>query len=189
MGYQFLRRLGFSPSFNLYHRAQRKALTKGLWAETKLALFDKVAAQKQGGNPLFARRLLDAVSSLPERPSPLTQSLFLDGVIQEGQTMPSDDPELTKGQNDALSKCLGNDITFLMGAPGTGKTRVISKVVSKLLEQNETVLFCCNTRAALDHAGELVFLARSPVSLRLTQERWSDVKFKETREHAAGSTA
>ena len=154
MGYQFLRRLGFSPSSNLYHRAQRKALNKGLWAETKLALFDEAAAQKQGGNPLFARRLLDAVSSLPERPSPLTQSLFLDGVIQEGQTMPSDEPELTKGQNDALSKCLGNDITFLMGAPGTGKTRVISKVVSKLLEQNETVLFCCNTRAALDHAGE-----------------------------------
>ncbi len=42
---------------------------------------------------------------------------------------------------------------------------------------------------ALDYAGELVFLARSPVSLRLTQERWSDVRFKETREHAAGSTA
>ena len=123
IGYRFLKRLGFAPSSNLYHRAQRKALNKGIWAETKLALFDEAAAQKQGGNPLFARRLLDAVSRLPERPSPLTQSLFLDGVIQEGaNNTPSDDPELTKGQNDALSKCLGNDITFLMGAAsGTGK--------------------------------------------------------------------
>ena len=40
---------------------------------------------------------------------------------------------------------------------------------------------------ALDHAGELVFLARSAVSLRLTQERWSNLAFKETREHAVGS--
>ena len=58
-GYRFLKRLGFSPSSNLYHRAQRKALNKGIWAETKLALFDEAAAQKQGGNPLFAKRLLD----------------------------------------------------------------------------------------------------------------------------------
>ena len=154
MGYHFLKRLGFSPSSNLYHRAQRKALNKGLWAGTKLALFDEAAAQRQGGNPLFARRLLDAVSGLPETPSPLTQSLFLDGVIKEGSITPSDDPELTKGQNDALSKCLGNDITFLMGSASTGKTRITTKVVSKLLEQNKTVLFCCNTRAALDHASE-----------------------------------
>jgi len=152
-GYRFLKRLGFSPSSNLFYRAQRKGLNKGIWAETKLALFDEAAAQKQGGSPLFARRLLDAVSRLPERPSPLTRSLFLDGVITEGQTTPSDDPELTKGQNDALSKCLGNDITFLMGAPGTGKTRVTAKTVSKLLEQNESVLFCCSTRAALEHAA------------------------------------
>jgi len=164
-GYRFLKRLGFTPSSNLYHRAQRKALNKGIWAETKLALFDEVAAQKQGGNPLFARRLLDAVSSLSETPSTLTQHLFLDGMIKEGQTIPNQDPELTKGQNDALSKCLGNDITFLMGAPGTGKTRVISKAVSKLLEQNESVLFCCNTRAALDHAGEHLDSGNSSLTL------------------------
>ena len=164
-GYRFLRRLGFTPSSNLYQRAQRKALNKGIWAETKLALFDEVAAQKQGGNPLFARRLLDAVSSLSETPSTLTQHLFLDGMIKEGQTIPNQDPELTKGQNDALSKCLGNDITFLMGAPGTGKTRVISKAVSKLLEQNESVLFCCNTRAALDHAGEHLDSGNSSLTL------------------------
>ncbi|MDC1096921.1 AAA family ATPase [Gammaproteobacteria bacterium] len=163
--YRFLKRLGFSPSSNLYHRAQRKALNKGLWGETKLALFDEAAAQKQGGNPLFARRLLDAVSSLPETPLLLTESLFLDGMIKEGQTTPSHDPELTKGQNNALSKCLGNDITFLMGAASTGKTRITGKAVSKLLEQNETVLFCCNTRAALDHASERLDSSNASLTL------------------------
>jgi peptide chain release factor 3 len=38
---------------------------------------------------------------------------------------------------------------------------------------------------AEDHAGELVFLAPSTVSLSLTQERWPGVEFRATREHSA----
>ena len=41
---------------------------------------------------------------------------------------------------------------------------------------------------ACDHAGQLVFLARSSVSLNLTRQRWPEVKFSSTREHAAYST-
>lgn len=37
---------------------------------------------------------------------------------------------------------------------------------------------------AKDHAGELVFLAPSNVSLNLTRERWPAVGFRATREHA-----
>jgi peptide chain release factor 3 len=36
---------------------------------------------------------------------------------------------------------------------------------------------------AIDHAGELVYLAPSTVNLSLTQERWPDVEFLATREH------
>ena len=36
---------------------------------------------------------------------------------------------------------------------------------------------------AEDHAGELVYLAPSTVSLNLTRERWPDIEFHETREH------
>jgi peptide chain release factor 3 len=38
---------------------------------------------------------------------------------------------------------------------------------------------------ARDHAGELVFLAPSFVSLNLTQERWPKLEFRATREHSA----
>ena len=38
---------------------------------------------------------------------------------------------------------------------------------------------------ALDHAGELVYLAPSRVNLSLTLERWPGVEFRETREHLA----
>ena len=37
---------------------------------------------------------------------------------------------------------------------------------------------------ALDAAGELVYLAPTRVNLQLTQERWPDVRFAATREHA-----
>jgi peptide chain release factor 3 len=38
---------------------------------------------------------------------------------------------------------------------------------------------------ALDAAGELVYLAPTRVNLQLAQERWPDVRFSATREHAA----
>jgi peptide chain release factor 3 len=37
---------------------------------------------------------------------------------------------------------------------------------------------------ALDHSGALVYLAPSRVNLQLTQERWPDITFHETREYA-----
>jgi peptide chain release factor 3 len=40
---------------------------------------------------------------------------------------------------------------------------------------------------ALDHSGALVYLAPTRVNLQLTQERWPDVTFRETREHLASA--
>jgi peptide chain release factor 3 len=38
---------------------------------------------------------------------------------------------------------------------------------------------------AVDHSGALVYLAPSRVNLQLTMERWPDIAFHETREHAS----
>ncbi len=40
---------------------------------------------------------------------------------------------------------------------------------------------------ALDHAGSLVYLAPTRVNLSLTLERWPDLDFRKTREHAANA--
>ncbi|HET8882840.1 MAG TPA: EF-Tu/IF-2/RF-3 family GTPase, partial [Solimonas sp.] len=40
-----------------------------------------------------------------------------------------------------------------------------------------------DTRLAFDHYGQLVYLASSSVNLSMTQERFPDVRFLETREH------
>jgi peptide chain release factor 3 len=38
---------------------------------------------------------------------------------------------------------------------------------------------------ALDHGGELVYLAPTRVNLGLTEERWPDIEFRNTRENLA----
>ena len=38
---------------------------------------------------------------------------------------------------------------------------------------------------ALDHAGELVYLAPTRVNLGLTEERWPEIDFLKTRENLA----
>jgi peptide chain release factor 3 len=40
---------------------------------------------------------------------------------------------------------------------------------------------------AVDHAGELVYLAPTRINLSLTVERWPDLAFRETREHLAAA--
>ena len=40
------------------------------------------------------------------------------------------------------------------------------------------------TNLSLDAAGQLVYLAPTRVNLQLTQERWPDLTFAATREHA-----
>lgn len=39
------------------------------------------------------------------------------------------------------------------------------------------------TNLALDHAGDLVYIAPTRVNLDMTQERWPDIRFLATREH------
>ena len=39
------------------------------------------------------------------------------------------------------------------------------------------------TNLALDHAGDLAYVAPSRVNLTMTQERWPDIEFLATREH------
>jgi peptide chain release factor 3 len=36
---------------------------------------------------------------------------------------------------------------------------------------------------ALDHGESLVYIAPTKVNLSLTEERWPDIQFRETREH------
>ncbi|MES0328280.1 MAG: peptide chain release factor 3, partial [Gammaproteobacteria bacterium] len=40
-----------------------------------------------------------------------------------------------------------------------------------------------STNLALDHAGDLAYIASSSVNLDMTMEKWPEIKFLSTREH------
>ena len=51
-------------------------------------------------------------------------------------------------------------------------------------EEIQQNMDCFAMNLALDGAGQLVYLAPSRVNLQITQERWPDLEFAATREHA-----
>ncbi len=57
---------------------------------------------------------------------------------------------LNESQNRALGLALANEVTYLWGPPGTGKTRVLGILIKELFDRNKRVLICSNTNQAVD---------------------------------------
>ena len=51
-----------------------------------------------------------------------------------------------------LEQCIGSEVTFLWGPPGTGKTFTIAALVASLTAMEETVLVTSHTHAAVEQA-------------------------------------
>jgi hypothetical protein len=51
-----------------------------------------------------------------------------------------------------LNRCIGSEVTFVWGPPGTGKTFTIAALVASLAELTETVLVTSHTHAAVEQA-------------------------------------
>lgn len=55
-----------------------------------------------------------------------------------------------ESQIDAIQKALNNNITFIWGPPGTGKTATIGYIIANFLRLGQRVLFVSNTNRAVD---------------------------------------
>lgn len=60
--------------------------------------------------------------------------------------------ELNQEQREAVTRSLGQEITFIWGPPGTGKTRTVGNLVRLLADRGERVLVTSHTNAAVDAA-------------------------------------
>ncbi len=60
--------------------------------------------------------------------------------------------ELNSAQKSAVESAVGRNLTFIWGPPGTGKTRVIGKIINELYKRNRTVLLVSHTNTAVDQA-------------------------------------
>lgn len=63
-------------------------------------------------------------------------------------------PSLTENQNRAVLTALTNDISYIWGPPGTGKTTVIGQIIDELYKHNRSVLLVSHTNTAVDGAIE-----------------------------------
>lgn len=83
----------------------------------------------------------------------LLVSLFKDQVSNTiyKKEIPNND-QLNEQQYKALKSSLQNDITFIWGPPGTGKTHTISNIITNFIEQDKRVLIVSHTNSAIDTA-------------------------------------
>ena len=58
----------------------------------------------------------------------------------------------TAAQCEAIQKALNNNITYIWGPPGTGKTTVISQIIKELYRKKRSVLVVSHTNTAVDGA-------------------------------------
>jgi superfamily I DNA and/or RNA helicase len=117
-------------------------------------------------------------SILQREITPLTKAML--DREGEGKLVCSriDDPKLegfTKSQRKAISAATSNEVTFILGPPGTGKTKTIGEIVRRLRLANERVLIVSNAHLAVERAFEEIvngrFIDESELSLDSQSKR------------------
>ncbi len=78
-------------------------------------------------------------------------------VSNSGQEVPVAPPPLStkfkkgnESQKRVVGLALANEVTYLWGPPGTGKTFTLSILIKELFDRNKRVLICSNTNQAVD---------------------------------------
>lgn len=119
-------------------------------------------AQLDTSATVILERLIDRLEKNASKPNLAGERLFTvatdqnDEVCQKisdfDQTMLAE--ELVPSQKTAIVKALQNNITFIWGPPGTGKTKVIGQIVLHMIQANRSVLLTSHTNTAVDGAIE-----------------------------------
>ncbi|MFA4931405.1 MAG: AAA domain-containing protein [Caldisericia bacterium] len=94
--------------------------------------------------------------------------------------------QLNAGQQDAIALCLSNDVSFIWGPPGTGKSMTVGRLVQQLVLSGRRVLVTAHSNAAVDVA--MLDVVEACGSLRELKNgrilRYGYVSKDELRQHA-----
>lgn len=77
------------------------------------------------------------------------------GTIGEDDSF-STSRQLTQSQQKAIAKCLGSQVSFIWGPPGTGKTHTLAALVEILFARGKTLAILSHTNIAIDNAMEKI---------------------------------
>ena len=117
------------------------------------------------GIVILLERLIKRIKENAEKENPAAERLLAGTDNDDAQTYSIIHPELyavNKGdliaeQLKAVNSALQNDITYIWGPPGTGKSRVIGRIILELFKHDRSVLMTSHTNVAVDGAIEKAF--------------------------------
>lgn len=133
--------------------------------ETKIIVSSRVSlpdtlskARLENGAVVLMERLIKCIEDNSEKPNLIGNRVIqMNDVDYLSQTLYAYDDlnfskENTEKQNQAIKKALTEDITYIWGPPGTGKTSVIGQIVENLSKKDRSVLLLSHTNTAVDGA-------------------------------------
>lgn len=138
--------------FTRAREASRRALLHFLWSADRAVIQAVVSEYSRREQP-------GSDEPRPERPDERPLGRPREKPPAPSSPTPSDDlcfseglrAELTEEQERAIQSALDCSTYHLIhGPPGTGKTRVLARLIGKCLDKGERVLVACPTNVALD---------------------------------------
>ena len=117
-------------------------------------------AQLENGATVLMERLIKCIEANAEVENASGNKMFLqNGEVYQAQSIFFyNDIELndnnTPNQSKAIVSAISNDITYIWGPPGTGKTTVIGQIIDELYKHDRSVLVVSHTNTAVDGAIE-----------------------------------
>lgn len=106
-------------------------------------------------NDFVLKKMRDHLYTLEEKYKEVDQ---LQALLNPGKSFKNHESDFApifddlrnESQQDAIRKALINNISYVWGPPGTGKTATMGFVIANLLRERKRVLFVSNTNRAVD---------------------------------------
>lgn len=106
-------------------------------------------------NDFVLRRMEEHLKTLKEKWDEIPQLQVLLQPAKNTEIMPTPvqplfDEQRNEAQKEAIRKAMENNILYIWGPPGTGKTATLGFIMANLLRAGHRVLFVSNTNRAVD---------------------------------------
>ncbi len=116
-------------------------------------------AQLENGSTVLMERLIKCIEENADKTNPAGERMFAEskGNVYSVKHIFSYDEihyadHSNEGQKKAVKSAIENDITYIWGPPGTGKTTVIGNIIDELYRHERSVLIVSHTNTAVDGA-------------------------------------
>jgi hypothetical protein len=132
---------------------------KSLIVSSDVALPETIGkARLENGTTVLMERLIQCIENNADKNHKFWDKMFHyiesneqnshEGINIEGNN---------ESQNNAINAAISNDVTYIWGPPGTGKTTIIGQIIDKFIARDSSVLIASHTNTAVDGAINKVY--------------------------------